>query len=174
MTTVDSDTSLFDLVGRLEISLGRSAAALERVAARKPPAQPQPVFYRIAQAGIVPASGPLWLRLGGPDQGHIWHVRSIVIGGATPTTSIAGRGDVFVSATDLRLQSSIANIGLADWRDQANTLPLVSFYGNGELPLRLNEELYVAISNGTPSQAVTVAAQIEDVEEGEITLTWGL
>lgn len=175
MTTNDLDLergNLFDVCARLDVSIGQQRETNAALRALRRPRQMQPVPYRVAQSGNSPAAGPLIFRMGGPDQGHLWYVRSIVAGGATPVTTAAGRADVFVSATDLRTYTSLANIGLADWRDQAPALPSIAFYGVGELPLRFNEELFVYISNSTPGQAYTVAAQVLDIEEGPIEEAW--
>lgn len=165
--------NLFDICAALDVSIGRQTDILRKAMAAKP-REPQPVQYRNAQSAAIPGSGPLILRFAGPDQGHIWHVRSIVCAGATPVTSIAGRADVFVSASDLRVvgASGLGAIGSSDWRDQAPTLPSIAFYSNGDIPLRFNEELYVIFSNGTPSQQVIATVQIEDIEEGNLEITW--
>lgn len=169
--------NLLDICAKLDLSIGQTRRRLDLLEreARKP-RQMQPVPYRVAQSAPVPASGPLILRFAGPDQGHMWNVRSITAGGATPTTSTAGRVDVFVTATDLRpfAGQGLAAFGLADWRDQSAALPNVAFYGEGELPLRFNEELYVVFSNATPAQLVTAAAQVLDFQEGPLEQTWDL
>lgn len=168
--------ALAELGAKIDLHIGSVDKLADTLAKqrRRPPAQP--VFGRVIATGIVPASGFLVLRfpLKGPDQGHFWYVRQLVIGGATRATTAAGSADVFVSATDLTSQPSLAAIGLSDERDFALTLPKNAFYGRGELPLRLNEELFVAISGGTPAQQYTAALSFEDFEESAVRQAWDL
>lgn len=171
--TMTEPGNLFDVAARLDVSIGQTREVLDHLRELRKPREMQPVVYRVPQSGLIPASGPLVLRMGGPDQGHIWHVRSIVVGGATPTTTVAGRADVFVSATDLRTYT-LAQVGLVDWRDQAAALPNIAFYGIGELPLRFNEELFVFFTNATPGQTYTAAAQVLDVQEGPLGVEWSI
>ncbi len=135
-----------------------------------------PVFSRVFATGIFPASGGLILNLGGPEQGRFWYVRSIQVGGLSPTTAALGRADIFVSGMDLRAYSSnaapLAQVGLQDWRDQAVTLPAVAPYSHGGLPLRLNENLFVIFSNGTSGQQYVAAAQIIEYEEAAGDQDW--
>lgn len=130
----------------------------------------------IRAEGTAPGSGflPLVFDIKGPDQGNIWHVRRLVVGGLTPTTVAAGRIDVFVSAADLSRVNSLAQIGLADWADQATALPLVGSYGRGELTLRHNEKLWLFLSNGTPAQDYVAAASVENFQEASVLQGWGL
>lgn len=132
-----------------------------------------PVLYRNAFSGIVPSSGFLVIQpsLSGPDQGYIWYVRSIVIGGTAPGSSITGRADIFVSAADLRSYTSLVQIGMVDWRDQTATLPNVAFYGRGELPLR-SEKLFIVVSSATSGQQIEGGVQIEGFQESAASQEW--
>lgn len=177
MTTTDDQLGVFgDLCAKLDLHIG-SVSKMTRTLARaqgRPPAQP--VFGRTTAAGVATTGNVLILRfpLAGPDQGHFWYIRSIVIGGLTPTTTAAGRADIYVSASNLASQPTLAAIGLGDWRDQEATLPAVSFYNRGALPLRLNEELFVVISNGTNLQNYVASVQFEDYEEAAAKESWSL
>ena len=166
---------LFDLSAKIEAYAGAvkdMTTEMKRPKKRRPPAQP--VFGRIAANEAAPSSGILVLPLYGPQQGYFWFIRSIVVGGLTPTTSTAGRADVFVSASDFRSQTTLAAIGLGDWRDQVAALPAVAFYGRGELPLRMNEELFIVISSGTNAQQYVAAIQFEQFEEAANAQEWGI
>jgi hypothetical protein len=165
----------FDLAGKLEVAIGagkRSAAALDRIDQRLNRPPQQPVFDRFSAADVIPAGGFKVLRLGGPDQGHFWYVRQISVGGESTTTAAAGRADVFVSGTDLRTIPGLTSLGLADWRDQAITLPLIAYYGRGALSLRSNEELFIAFSSATVAQQYVAACSFEDFEESPAAITW--
>lgn len=166
-----------DLAAKFDFHIGSLSKAAKAMAAatRRPPAQP--VFGRIATTGTAPASGILVLRfpLAGPDQGHFWYVRQLVVGGLTRTTAAAGSVDVFVSATStLSALGSLAAIGIADERDFSAAMPNNAFYGRGELALRFNEELFVVVSGGTSGQAYVAAASFEDFEEAGVREEWSV
>lgn len=166
-----------DLCAKLDLHIG-STEKLQRSMAKalqKPAAQP--VFGRATASGLFVTGAPLMLHfnLSGPDQGHFWYVRSIIVGGLTTATAVAGRADVFVTAGGLGGQTSMAGIGLADWRDQSVALPNVAFYGRGEMPLRLNEEIVVIVNGGTNGQMYVAGVQFEDFEEVPVsTTTWDM
>lgn len=165
-----------DLAAKLDLHIGSVSKMTKAITAgqRRPPAQP--VFGRTVASGLAPATGPLILRfpLAGPDQGHFWYVRNLVIGGLTEATVAAGTAGIYVSASSLTSQPSLAAIGLADLRDRASSFPAVAFYGRGELPLRLNEELFIIVSGGTSGQQYVAGLQFEDFEEAATHLAWDL
>lgn len=153
-----------ELTARIGSTLERMDNRLERDAAIQ-----APVFYRTGASDVVPAAGTtLTLRLGGPDQGHFWYVRSIVVGGTDPTVAAAGAADVFVTAADPRQTQP----SLLDWRDRATVLPLIAFYGRGELPLRMSEELWVRFTAATAGQMYACAIQVEDMVEAAGRQDW--
>jgi hypothetical protein len=164
-----------DLCAKIDLHVGsveRLSKTLERQR-RTPPAQP--VFGRTAAAGVFATGAALILTfpLKGPDLGHFWYVRSIAIGGLSPTVAAAGRADVYVSAANAGVLT-LASFGLGDWRDQTLGLPNVAFYGRGELPLRLNEEIVVVVSNGTNAQQYVATVQFEDYAEAASRQAWDL
>lgn len=178
MSYVDQDQgSVFaELAAKLDLHIGSVSKLTDKITKqmRKPPAQP--VFGRTVAVGTAPSSGILVLRfpLKGPDQGHFWYVRQLIVGGATRTTMAAGSCDVFVSASDLTGQASLAAIGLGDERDFSSALPNNAFYGRGEIPLRMNEELFVVISGSTSGQQYVAALSFEDFEEGATAQDWSM
>lgn len=165
-----------DLCAKLDLHIGSMSKMTSAITAgqRRPPAQP--VFGRTVATGLAPASGPLILRfpLAGPDQGHFWYVRNIVIGGLSEATVAAGTAGIYVSASALNSQPTLAAIGLGDLRDRASSFPAVAFYGRGELPLRLNEELFIIISGGTSGQQYVAGLQFEDFQEAATHRAWDL
>lgn len=170
-----------DLSADLCLGLGQLSESLDkhRKSLRWAAAHVTPVFGRGMASGPVPATGPLVLYLGGPDLGHFWYVRQIAVGGLTPQTVAPGRADVYVSASGYSQsgygQANFATeVGLQDWRDQAVSLPLIGAYSRGELPLRLNEHLFVVISNGTVAQNYVATVQYEDFEESYGKQTWDM
>lgn len=170
-----------ELCAKLDLHIG-STEKLQRnmvKALRKPPTTP--VFGRTAGVGtFTTAEGTHVFRLGqrGPDQGHVWYIRSLVIGGLNPSLAVAGRADVYVSASDFKAQPNLTAMGLGDWRDWADFTPgvaQVAFYGRGELELRFNEKVFIVVTGGTNNQMYVAAASYEDWEESPIdTQEWSL
>lgn len=156
-----------DVTANLELEIGRLR---DRVARAEKTARDamQPVSYP-TEGMVVYATGALnVIRLGGPDQGHVWHVRRISAGGETPVTVAAGRADFFVAAFDIRTASSLGQIGLAQWVDQMTTLPNILSYSRGAQTLRFNEELFVVISNGTNALQYVASCRVEDFQEAAL------
>lgn len=166
-----------DFFAKLDLHIGSTTKLMRQIErnAKRPPMQP--VFGRTAASGIF-ATGQALVLLpaqAGPDQGHFWYVRSIVVGGLDPTLAVTGRADVYVSASNRA--ASLAAIGMGDWRDWANFasgVAQVAFYGRGELPLRLNEHLFLVVTGGTNGQQYTAAVQYEDYEESATTQAWDI
>lgn len=161
-----------DLFARLAGSLD----AIDRRTRRLDTPPPQaPVFFRAGGSVAADANGVGWVWLGGPDQGHFWYVRSLVVGGIDPTVATLGAADVFISAA--RLDTTMlgaASPSLIDWRDRATRLPLSAFYGAAELELRLNEELMVRFTGGTAGQQYAAAMSCEDHVEQAGSATWDM
>lgn len=174
------DGAIASLCAKLDLHIGstdRMAKQLARTL-RKPPAQP--VFGRTAGVGTYDSTlGYMAIRCAqrGPDQGHFWYIRNIVIGGLTPSLAVTGRADIYITAMDLRNQGSLAAVGMGDWRDWADFAPgvaQVAFYGRGEMPLRLNEKVFAVVTGGTNAQQYAVAIQYEDFEEAAIKEDWSV
>lgn len=164
----DERPGLFaDLCAKIDIQIGAIDRMADRVTAELKRNRPAaPVFGRAAGTVVIANNfGVVRLNNDGPDQGHFWYIRSIAVGGLATVTAAAGRADVFVSAQNLSTFTSLAQIGLADWRDQAGSLPLISFYGRGELPMRMNENIYIVFSGATNGQTYVATVQYEDFDE---------
>lgn len=80
-----------------------------------------------------------------------WDLKSIAVGGGTPTTAAAGRADLHVAASNPLLTAW----DISTWRDQLTTLPLTKFYGRGEFPLVPQQRLWIIFSS---SAAITYVA----------------
>lgn len=153
----------FDLAARLG---GEQRDALGRIEQRLARPPMQPTFYDPADSATIDANGFGVVALGGPDQGHLWYVRRLIVGGQSWDDTAAGTAQVFVSAADFRLQTVAGGaFPITDLRDQADTLPDVAFYGHGEVPLHAPQRLYVRFVGATPEQIYTAAAGIEDFQE---------
>jgi hypothetical protein len=175
MSTTDNGSHL-DIYAGIELVLGKLHKAIDkqnRVQALASKVS-QPVFYTYVDNIIMPANGFGVVRLTGPDQGHVWYIRQVIVGGITPTTVAAGRADIFSSAADARSRTALNQFSMVDWRDTAAALPLVGAYSRGEISLRFNEELFVAFSGATPAQQYVAVCHVEDFEEGAIKQEWGL
>ncbi len=75
---------------------------------------------------------------------------------------------------NLAAYTTLAQIGVADWVDQATTLPLVGDFSTGEVPLRLNEQLFVVISGGTSGQQYVAGGVIQNFQESAAKQNWDL
>lgn len=126
-----------------------------------------PRLIRINTSLVIPAGGlgVATFNLSGPDQGHYWYVRKLSVGGLTPITAALGRCDVFVSASDLSAVTNLGQVGLADWADQATSLPLIAPYTRGELSLQGKERLWLIFSGATAGQEYVGNAIVEDYQE---------
>ena len=100
----------------------------------------------------------------GPEPGEVWILRACRIGGVTPTTTAAGRGDTFVSPSDPTAAGATPNT--ANWIDQATTLPLVAFYSGLQVVLRAPDNFFVVVTNGTAGQQYTANAMFEIYHDG--------
>lgn len=175
-TEFDIGAGIAGLCAKLDLYIGSAEAAREEERRKRAKPLPQPVFGRTAASGIAPAAGPLVLRfpLAGPDQGHFWMLRSVGVGGLAVGIAAAGTADLFISASNLQSQPSLAAMGLGDWRDHYLTMPTVVQYGSGNMTLRFNEEAFVVISGGTPAQQYVATLQFIDYEEGVTKQEWGI
>ena len=157
-------TASFNLelvLGELGKASNRTATAIER-AINAPPAQP--VFSQREAADSVNAGGSdLVLALGGPTQGRLWHLRTLVVGGLTYATVAAGTALLVRSAMR---PTNAATLGLSAVLDQATSLPLPAGYSRGQMVIRNPEKFYVIIVGGTASQAYVAAGSIEEFQEG--------
>lgn len=159
-----------DLEARFSLTLdlmSKQAAANEALIRRLNAPPMQPVRRTFSRVMTIPASGVDFQLFEGPDQGHIWQVRSIVIAGATRETAVAGSADVYVTAAGIKGQT-LASVGTMDLADFATTLPSAAFYGNDELVVRATEHLWVGINGGTATQQVTIVARIVDIQEAAV------
>lgn len=146
---------------RLEIG-----SMVDNLAAKlKPPRAQSPLYVVESDAVVLTAGGFGVIKFEGPEGGHLRFVRSIRVSGATPTTTAAGRGDIYVSSNrSLRgFAASLADMSTGEWRDQATPLPLVGFYGRGDLIVRGQEVLYVVFSSGTASATYYASVSFEEV-----------
>lgn len=120
---------------------------------------------RLVSGNVLIAAGATTgaVDLGGPQQGRVRVFRAIRVGGLTPTTTAAGRCDIFQSQNNPLLNSSI---GLERWLDQATSLPLVAGYGNRQIVIRWPDRVWAVFSSATASQVYVANAEIEEYEEG--------
>lgn len=171
-----------DLYGNLSISLDGmrdDMRAMREQAERTPP---QPIERTLTNAAAFPASGVLGLNMGTPQQGRVWQVRSIAVGGSTPTTTEAGRADILVAQSMGQVLAGVPATGsqpghggvvfasgfaagaVNAWRDQATSLPNVAFYGHGDLAVHAGEILWVVFSSGTSTDLLIANVRIDDYE----------
>jgi hypothetical protein len=166
----------FQLAADIKIALGGINDTLKQQARVQAQAKHvvQPVFYRKAKTGTASASGLAVLGMSRPDQGHAWIVRSLAVGGNTPTTAITGRADIFISGGGYQSFTSTSQLSLSDWVDQAEELPLVAFYSNGQMICRGSESIWVVFSGVTAGQQCVAVITVEDYEEGAMQQAWSI
>lgn len=146
-----------------------------------------PIDRPLVGSGAYPSTGIMAFDLGGPDMGRRWLLRRIAVGGTTPTTTTAGRADVFVSAvppidpvtggtggSGVLTGTALRAGCLADWRDQATSLPQVSGYTSRTIVVGPNESLWVVISSGTASQQYVCNAGVMETMESAATQSYDL
>jgi hypothetical protein len=110
-----------------------------------------PVIYRIGVSGTFPATGVLVLNFGSPDQGTIWDIESITIGGTDQNVTAAGSAGLYVSAV-VPINGSQAPGGITSMVDQAKTLPNVGFYGRRDIIINDQEYLFAVVFSGSAGQ----------------------
>lgn len=148
----------------LDVILGRLSDALDRntksqrdtVRALKATG---PSDVRIQQSGTSAGSGDLCLVIPGPDTGYYWHVRRLVIGGAAYSSTVAGTGEVYVTAINNAAYVNIRDT--ADLADQLATLPNKNFYGQHEFVVQAGENVVIVIHTPTASTLYKAALQAQ-------------
>lgn len=173
MTATEQETGglLADISAKLgfSVELGQEqlAATKKLNATLDPTRMMQPVNFRTQGSAIANAAGVAVIQFSpaGPDQGHLWVVHSLVVGGDTWATTAAGSAELYVSAMDLRTLNGTSP-PLTDLVDQAATLPLPATYGDQQVTLRNGEDLYMRIVGGTSGQQYVASARGVDYQEG--------
>lgn len=153
--------ALGGLLERVGVALEGNARAQDRLL-RYFTMQPS---YQRREDSLIVATATDAFSLGGPMQGMQYKVRSIIIGGLTPSTAAAGTADIFSTAGVPYAQiTSLAQLPLADWRDHAASLPNIAFYGLDEITLNYPEKLVIVLSNATIGQQYVAAASVTEVQ----------
>lgn len=119
-----------------------------------------PISYRRRASG-TPASGALVLDFGGPAQGRTWELRHVVVGGDTPADTRAGAAYVYRVAGGV-LASMPAMLSMSDVIDWTATLPNVSFYAAGDVPIVAGERIFVVVAGGTDGEDYQAAVTVLD------------
>jgi len=170
VTQVDQDQGIIaKLSAKIDLlaNVGQGqAVATERLSKTLDAARSmQPVLFRAQGRTTVDSNGYGFFRLNPhPAMGHVWEIRSLVVGGVTWGTTAAGTCEVYASAMDLRLMVD-ASPPLTDLVDQATALPLPAFYGTGQFTLSGGEILSVRIIGGTSGQEYVATARGIDYQE---------
>lgn len=167
---------VLDILGKLDVTIGDFGKEMRERRQRDDQARNAevPRFIPIHASVVVGATGIAVMRFdnAGPDQGHFWYIRKLIVGGLTTTTVAAGRADIFVTAAAVSPQATLASVGIADWQDQLAALPGILKPGEGEIVLRHNEELWVLLSGATNGQQYVAVGKAEDYQESASRQTW--
>jgi hypothetical protein len=124
----------------------------------------QPVDADFSVSAAVPSGGGLIaMDCGGPQNGRVWLLRVIVIGGIKWSTTASGSAQLYGSATSPIDTSGTLTANLAQLKDgSASTLPFPAFYSNRQVEVQFPEHLWVVITSGTASQTYTASGSVED------------
>ena len=173
MTMVEQDNDA-GLIGQLVakiglmVSVGQETRDQTKRVAQKLDAMSsmQPVNFRAQGSCIVDAGGFGVIQFSdSPQQGHVWEIQNIVVGGDTFATAAAGSPEFYSSAMDLRSLKD-ASPPITDLVDAtATSLPTVAFYSRGQFTIRNGEKLWVRIVAGTPGQQYAAVARGLDIQE---------
>lgn len=171
MTQSDPSRFAIDLGAQFHALFGEQTKELRamRKALTRPPMQP--LTLTVNRSTVTPAANtnPCIIGLGGPPQGAVWDVMNLAISGLTTTTVVAGTADVFVRAGDLNEGSSgnatAGQIGVTGWRDQAATLPLVSYYSRRQIHLAAGQKLWIMLSAYSTSTEYVAQGEIEQFDD---------
>jgi len=150
----------------------RRAAAREEALQRNTPA-----MLSLSAAGIFPASGPLILTVGGPDIGTYFEVEAWTVGGNDINVAAAGIAGLYItemtSAAGLGTTNLVDNTNKAAGPSATSSMPFSNFYGGRKVVCLGQQNVVVAIYNGTAGQqyvtnvnvtVVNVAASQGNVE----------
>ena len=159
-----SGLHLFAEVGvslRDEVQKSRAAnvSLLRRLETRTP------VSHRKANQGVAVSGTPLVIGLGKPDQGYMWEVQGVMIGGTEVNVAAAGTAGLYVSAF---VPQFGATPGMNNCVDYAAQLPNPGFYGGRKIYVNAGEHLIVVVYGGTTGQTyvATVNATVLNVAAG--------
>jgi hypothetical protein len=157
------------IVANLGVTLGSSIDRMTRSHDRLMNALQRntPVDYGIGVAGVYPAAGNLVLNFGTPDQGFMWEIESIVLGGTDVNVTAIGSVGVYVSGV-LPPPGGSAPGGITSLADRSTALPNVAFYGRRDLIVNDQEYLFAVIFGGAVGQTYggNMSATVFPVDAG--------
>jgi len=148
-----------DIGAKLHIAIGDLTEELrsqrEREMAKQRAKQRlMPIDVPLIGSTVSPGSGTAYIGLGKPNQGFLWEVRSLIIGGALISSTPAGTA-YFLVGPPQGLNDN-ADAAIQNLRDIANAagsspFPTVAFYGTRQFVVRPGEHLAVVILSPTAS-----------------------
>jgi len=123
-----------------------------------------PVTYRNVSSGTFVTGQPLMLNFGGPDQGTMWELQCLAVGGTDINVTAAGIFGLYVSG----YVNKGVSPGLGSLVDGASAsvggtvvLPFTETYGGRQIVVNDSENLYVIIYNGTNGQNYVANIQVQ-------------
>jgi len=101
----------------------------------------------------------------GPEQGEIWLVRRIAIGGVTPATAVTtSSAQVFQSPSD---PNQLGGTGpTVNWIATFTTLPGLQFFSNRQIVLKNGDNLFISVLGPAANQQIQANVQVEAYNEG--------
>lgn len=118
-----------------------------------------PTFVALAGNVTVDASQDnAYIDLGGPSYGRVWEVRSLIIGGITWATTVAGTGQIMVASTK---PSSTPPVGTL--QDVATSMPAKAFYSSGQFRVLHPNHIFIVVVGGTASTLYSAGGDALDM-----------
>ena len=117
-----------------------------------------PNLVPLQQSGTVPASGTLYLDLGGPQLGRRWLVRMLgVTQSVSPDNTLGGKAYWFIGQPPVTGRVNPANL---EWI--MSSLPATQNFSSESILVQPNDHLWVAIIGGTQNQLALATANVLD------------
>jgi len=148
-------TSL-DAMGNLTASCNSLAQSMARRIEAERAYQYGPTAIPISGVGTSPSNGADFVfGLNGPENGYVWEIRRLVIGGPSPITTPTPTGTAyfFVSA----MKPSVGNPAMFDMFDSSTSWPNVAFYSGYQVVLHYPQRGWVYVTGANDSQQILCA-----------------
>lgn len=166
MTT--PDRGLFDVVAKLNVTLGDVATALvenrkttERLSQVITYQQPTPL--PIVRGVTLSGTGFAMVDMGGPNVGYRWNVKRLgVVGSPDATATVTGRADWYAGNT---IPASALPFPAEGHRWMMTTLPNDTAFSNNVITIVPQNRLIVVVSGGTAGQQLSINAEVEDIPD---------
>ncbi len=157
-----------DLFGKLTAGLDTLNGHLTRQTQLLQRLSEAPRNYSYRGSGIVAAGATtVAFLIGDPQLSRSVFLRQLTIGAPIWTTTLTGNAIIVRSGQNPL--SAGATIDTTSVVAYAATLPMVAQWGNQEIPVFANDNLWCVITGATAAQQIVSSAQYEDFQSGGYT-----